>query len=174
MFGENNGSYSAFIVWCYNQLCYFTQKSTPVIFGSKSLATVTDCVTAVCKECDSLQAIGIDLTFPLLNLYNPHLCQVRFVVGVANGLDCMYVHCGCTYSVEPLAGIIIGCQKPWYISHVLSVIQLPQPGLLSFWIFCSAVVFHMSWLQDVYTCNYMYASLVPRLHVEWTFFPAHA
>ena len=40
-FGENNGSYSAFIVWCYNQLCYFTQKSVLNIefehsFGGKS------------------------------------------------------------------------------------------------------------------------------------------
>ena len=88
-FGENNGSYSAFIVWCYNQLCYFTQKSAPVIFDSKSLATVTDCVSAVCKECDSLQAIGIDLTFALLSLYNPHLCQVRFVMWII----CGYVLC---------------------------------------------------------------------------------
>ena len=83
-FGQNNGSYSAFIVWCNNQLRYFTEKSTPVIFPNKPLtmplAVAIDCVTAACKECASLETIGIDLTFVLLNLYNPHLCQVRFAI----------------------------------------------------------------------------------------------
>lgn len=78
-FGDNDGSYSSFIVWCNNQLRSFFNKSSTVIFqpGSYSLSSVADCIVAVMKECDSLNAIGMDLGFALLTLLHPHLSQVR-------------------------------------------------------------------------------------------------
>ena len=77
-FGDNNGSYSAFIVWCHNQLRYFTRKSVPLIFDNvRSMGRPAECLAVTYKECDTLSSIGIDLTFALRNLYHPHVCQVK-------------------------------------------------------------------------------------------------
>ena len=77
-FGDNDGSYSSFIVWCNNQLRDFFKKCSPVIFKPKScsLSGIADCVSAVMKECDSLHSIGMDLGFALMSLLHPHLSQV--------------------------------------------------------------------------------------------------
>ena len=77
-FGDNDGSYSSFIVWCNNQLRDFFKKCSPVIFKpeSCSLSGIADCVVAVMKECDSLHSIGMDLGFALMSLLHPHLSQV--------------------------------------------------------------------------------------------------
>lgn len=77
-FGDNDGSYSSFIVWCNNQLHDFFKKCSPVIFEPKAytLSSVADCVSAVVKECDSLHSIGMDLGFALMSLFHPHLSQV--------------------------------------------------------------------------------------------------
>ena len=80
-FGENHGSYSAFVVWCNDQLKLFTRMSTPVVFNNPSLANVAECVLAATKECDELSDIGIDLNFSLMSLYQPNISQVRLRVG---------------------------------------------------------------------------------------------
>lgn len=75
-FGENNGSYSAFVVWCHNQLRYFTRKSVPLIFSNvQSMGKPAECLAVAFKECDTLTSIGIDLTFALRNLYHPYVYQ---------------------------------------------------------------------------------------------------
>ena len=77
-FGQNNGSYSAFMVWAYNQLRLFIEKSAPMIFNPESsLSVIADCITATRRECDKLGDIGIDLSPTLMSLYHPYLCQVR-------------------------------------------------------------------------------------------------
>lgn len=77
-FGENDGSYSAFIVWCNNQLSHFAKSSAPTIFTEHgtSLSSIADCITAILKESDSLNEIGMDLSFALMNLYHPYFSQV--------------------------------------------------------------------------------------------------
>ncbi len=76
-FGENHGSYSAFVVWCHKQLMHFVYKSTPAIFGKSSLATVADCMSVILEKCRQLRVIGLDLNFDLLVLYYPHLSEVH-------------------------------------------------------------------------------------------------
>lgn len=76
-FGENHGSYSAFVVWCHKQLQHFMYKSTPAIFTKSSLAVVADCMAVVLEKCGKLEEIGLDLSFDLLGLYYPHLSEVH-------------------------------------------------------------------------------------------------
>ena len=89
-FGENDGSYSAFIVWCNKQLQSFAKQSSDTMFpqegaDSLPLSAVTDCITAIKKECASLHSSGMDFDFVLMQLYHPHLSQVNqhalFVLG---------------------------------------------------------------------------------------------
>lgn len=80
-FEDNDGSYSAFIVWCNKQLQSFAEQSSAIIFpqegGDKlSLSAVADCITAAVKECDKLNESGMDFSFALMQLYHPHLSQV--------------------------------------------------------------------------------------------------
>ncbi len=84
-FGENHGSYSAFVVWCHRQLQHFIFKSTPAIFSKFSLATVADCMTAILEKCGKLREIGLDLSFDLLGLYYPHLSEVSHQYAVVYG-----------------------------------------------------------------------------------------
>ncbi len=99
-FDKNYGSYSSFIVWCNNLLKYFSQKSAKVIFSSSNnksstegstLSTVTDCILSTMKECDSLNNIGLDLTFALWDLYHPFLIQVCISV-CARVCVCVFVY----------------------------------------------------------------------------------
>ena len=81
-FGENDGSYSAFIVWCDKQLQSFAKQSSDIIFpqegvDSLTLSAIADCITATIKQCESLHSIGMDFTFALMKLYYPHLSQVH-------------------------------------------------------------------------------------------------
>ena len=86
-FDKNYGSYSTFIVWCKHLLEHFSKKSSKVIFSSSggkattsgegsALSVITDCILSTMKECDSLNSIGLDLSFALWDLYNPYLAQV--------------------------------------------------------------------------------------------------
>ena len=80
-FGENDGSYSAFIVWCNKQLQSFAKQSSDTIFpqegaDSLPLSAIADCVAAIKKECSSLHNSGMDFDFALMQLYHPHLSQV--------------------------------------------------------------------------------------------------
>lgn len=81
-FGGNDGSYSAFIVWCHKQLQSFARQSADTIFpqegaDSLPLSAIADCITATLKECESLHSSGMDFSFALMQLYHPHLSQVR-------------------------------------------------------------------------------------------------
>ena len=80
-FGENDGSYSAFIVWCNKQLQSFAKQSSDIIFPQEAdslpFSAVADCITATVKECESLNNSGMDFGFALMQLYHPHLSQVR-------------------------------------------------------------------------------------------------
>lgn len=81
-FGENNGSYSAFIVWCNKQLQSFAKQSSDTMFpqeggDSLTLSAIADCITAIKKECASLLSSGMDFDFVLMQLYHPHLSQVQ-------------------------------------------------------------------------------------------------
>ena len=87
-FGKNDGSYSAFIVWCNKQLQSFAKQSSEIIFpqegmDSLTLSAITDCITATVKECESLHSIGMDFAFALMKLYYPHLSQVGAMLSVS-------------------------------------------------------------------------------------------
>ena len=81
-FGDNDGSYSAFIVWCNKQLQSFAKQSADIIFPQDeeadklTLSAVADCITATLKECESLHNSGMDFSFALMQLYHPNLSQV--------------------------------------------------------------------------------------------------
>lgn len=90
-FEENNGSYSAFIVWCNNQLNLFSAMSADKIFKSVSLAHVADCILATTKECEKLNSTGLDLTFALTNLYHAQIVQVCTIWTLVAALPCIIV-----------------------------------------------------------------------------------
>lgn len=80
-FGDTDGSYSAFIVWCNKQLQSFAKQSSDIMFPQEgadtlSLSSIADCISAIKKECASLHSIGMDCDFVLMQLYHPHLSQV--------------------------------------------------------------------------------------------------
>ncbi len=76
-FGNNDGTYSSFIVWCNSQIRDFHKRASPEIFKPEcSLSTVAECMSAIIKACDSLQEIGLDLSFALMSLFYPQLSQV--------------------------------------------------------------------------------------------------
>ena len=84
-FDKNYGSYSSFVVWGNNLLKSFAEKSSEVIFSTRRkgntegspLTAITECMLSILKECDSLNDIGLDLSFALWDLYHPHLVQVQ-------------------------------------------------------------------------------------------------
>ncbi len=79
-FDENYGSYSSFIVWCNDILKIFAKKYADIIFsmdeGGYPLSTITDCIFNTMKECESLNDIGLDLSFALWDLFHPYLAEV--------------------------------------------------------------------------------------------------
>ena len=105
-FGDNDGSYSAFIVWCNNQLTDFTKSSAPTMFTEHgaNLSSIADCVTAVLKECDSLNEIGMDLQFALMNHYHPYLSQVGF-----NWYNNMHMYAQCRECTHITYAISLFC-----------------------------------------------------------------
>lgn len=82
-FDKNYGSYSTFIDWCNKLLKLFADKSSHVIFRPKDndypLSTITDCILSTMKECDTLNDIGLDLSFALWDLYHPYLAEVCLI-----------------------------------------------------------------------------------------------
>ena len=80
-FGDNDGSYSSFVVWCNNQLREFHKQASPEIFKPDcSLSIIAECMSAIMKTCDSLQEIGLDLGFALTSLFYPQLAQVHSLI----------------------------------------------------------------------------------------------
>ena len=79
-FGNNNGSYSAFVVWCVNELHAFCERCKSVIFTKSPLSTVAECLFAIRKECDHLHTIGIDLTFKVTSNFHPQIEQVHALI----------------------------------------------------------------------------------------------
>ena len=78
-FGNNNGSYSSFIVWCVNELLVFCNHCKPVIFTKMPLSTVAECLVAIRKECDGLTAIGLDLSFKMMNNFHLRILEVHCI-----------------------------------------------------------------------------------------------
>ena len=80
-FGDNDGSYSSFVVWCNNQLREFHKQASPEIFKPDCpLSIIAECMSAIMKTCDSLQEIGLDLGFALTSLFYPQLAQVHSLI----------------------------------------------------------------------------------------------
>lgn len=76
-FCSNNGSYSSFIVWCIKELQQFCKHCEPVIFKKVPLVTVTDCLVAIHKECDSLHEIGLDLSLNVMSSFHIQILEVN-------------------------------------------------------------------------------------------------
>jgi hypothetical protein len=74
-FCSNHGSYSSFVVWCMNELQEFCKRCEPVIFKNVPLTTVTDCLIAIRKECTSLTAIGLDLSFRMMSNFHVQILE---------------------------------------------------------------------------------------------------
>ena len=75
-FCSNNGSYSSFVVWCINELEAFCRRCESSIFTNMSLTNVTDCLTAIRKECSGLHVIGLDLTVKMMANFNVRILEV--------------------------------------------------------------------------------------------------
>ena len=75
-FCSNNGSYSSFVVWCINELQAFCHRCESAIFKNMTLASVTDCLAAIRKECDGLNAIGLELSFKVMHNFNVQILEV--------------------------------------------------------------------------------------------------
>lgn len=74
-FVDNNGSYSAFIVWCIDELKHFGDMLVDIAFKNHPLSTITECIMTVCTESRKLEEIGLDLTHSLISHLHPSLCQ---------------------------------------------------------------------------------------------------
>ena len=79
-FGENCGSYSAFIVWCVRELetflnVYCIESIFPPVKSSLNFPMVADCVSIVQKEAETLNSIGIDLCFKVTCFLNSYLAD---------------------------------------------------------------------------------------------------
>ena len=77
-FGENSGSYSAFVTWCIKELKeflknYCIENIFQPIKTSFSFSAVADCVSTICSECDTLQESGLDLTSQVMQILHPHI-----------------------------------------------------------------------------------------------------
>ena len=106
-FGNNDGTYSSFIVWCNSQIRDFHKRASPEIFKPEcSLSTVAECMSAIIKACDNLQEIGLDLSFALMSLFHPQLSQVL----------CVLFRCVC------MLGYHQGRIRPWY--HPLCILKV--------------------------------------------------
>ena len=73
-FSDNNGSYSAFIVWCIEELKHFGEMLVQIAFKNP-LSIITECMMTVCAESRKLEEIGLDLTHSLISHLHSSLCQ---------------------------------------------------------------------------------------------------
>ena len=77
-FGENCGSYSAFIVWCVRELeaflnIYCIESIFPPVKSNLNFPMVSECVSIVLKEAETLKSIGIDVCFKVTSLLHVYL-----------------------------------------------------------------------------------------------------
>jgi hypothetical protein len=93
-FGSNNGSFSSFIVWCINELQVFCNLCKPVIFTNVPMATISECLIALRKECDCLHTIGLDLTFKMMSIFH-----IQILEALSNAKD--EVINLCSFSATP-------------------------------------------------------------------------
>ena len=74
-FTNNHGSYSAFTIWCMDELKEYTETFCGIVFSQKSLFNVSECVVAAQTACEALENKGLSLTYALMGYLNSHLCQ---------------------------------------------------------------------------------------------------
>jgi len=74
-FSDNNGSYSAFIAWCVDEIKHFGMLLISIAFSKNPLSTITECMVTVCIESHKLEEIGLDLTHTLIGQLHPSLCE---------------------------------------------------------------------------------------------------
>jgi len=74
-FSDNNGSYSAFIAWCVDEIKHFGILLINIAFSKNPLSTITECMVTVCAESHKLEEIGLDLTHTLIGQLHPSLCE---------------------------------------------------------------------------------------------------
>jgi len=74
-FSDNNGSYSAFIAWCVDELKHFGRMLINIAFSKNPLSTITECMVTVCAESHKLEEIGLDLTHTLVGQLHPSICE---------------------------------------------------------------------------------------------------
>lgn len=77
-FGENTGSYSAFVTWCIRELkeflsYYCIENIFQPIKTSFSFSMVAECVSTICSKCDTLTESGLDLTSQVMQILFPHI-----------------------------------------------------------------------------------------------------
>ena len=74
-FSDNNGSYSAFIAWCVDEIKHFGILLINIAFSKNPLSTITECMVTVRAESHKLEEIGLDLTRTLIGQLHPSLCE---------------------------------------------------------------------------------------------------
>lgn len=79
-FGENCGSYSAFMVWCIQELeaflhTYCIESVFPPVKSNLNFSMVADCVSLIIKEADKLNTLGIDFGFKVTSFLVENLTK---------------------------------------------------------------------------------------------------
>lgn len=79
-FGENCGSYSAFMVWCIQELKSFLQTYCeesvfPPVKASLNFPMVADCVSIIIEESKKLNTLGIDFSFKVTSFLAENLIK---------------------------------------------------------------------------------------------------
>ena len=77
-FGENCGTYSAFMVWCIRELeaflrFYCIESVFPPVRSNLNFPMVTESVSIILKEAQTLDSIGIDLGFKVSSILHERL-----------------------------------------------------------------------------------------------------
>ena len=68
-FTTNHGSYSAFVIWCMEELKEYCETFCEIVFkhSTTSLSTVAECIVAACGACETLESQGLSLKYALMN-----------------------------------------------------------------------------------------------------------
>ena len=79
-FGENCGSYSAFIVWCVKELDVFLnhycmESIFPPVKSNLNFSMISECISIILSGAEMLTSIGIDLRFKVTSLLHDHLTK---------------------------------------------------------------------------------------------------
>ena len=131
-FGENCGSYSAFIVWAVRELeiflnSYCIESIFPPVKSNINFTMIADCVSIILNQCETLYKYGIDLRFKINSLLHVRLSEA--MVNARELLDEKLTTLGDAEHWNPMDCRNNHAQVAQIILH-LENIGVPQPSNL--------------------------------------------